>query len=142
MPYTLSSNLFIDDTVGSQNGALLRVRAIGFYNTTGAPTITLSMYIAGVMVATSGPMTAISNASSKTWVLDVDVWANSPGTCIGAPRATLTGPLSVEAGLQANTGLSAGGALTFSAKFSAASVSNNITISAFTVELLKAQAFL
>ena len=143
LPYSLPANSILDNTLGSQNGAVLRIRASGNYSTTGSPTLRLRFYLAGVLVADTGPATTVTNAAGQAWLVEADVMANSAATVLQmAPKFAIGPNVQVGVSMQSAVGLSAGGALTVTAQWGTASPSNTATYYAVTVELLKSLAFL
>ncbi len=142
MPYSLPAGSVVDDTIGAQNGFMLRVKAEGNYSTTGSPTLRLRMYLGGVFVCDTGAVTCVAGASNAQWTFEADLVTNSSANTLSiSPKFNIDNFIRVGITQAAAIGLSAGGALTFTATWGTASPSNTAKLLFFTVELLKSQAF-
>lgn len=71
--YTLPAN-FVD--VGSS----FRVKASGVFSTTGTPTLTLSLYLAGSTFCASQAITTASGATTTTWSVEFNLTVRAIGS--------------------------------------------------------------
>jgi hypothetical protein len=60
-------------------GKTIRVRASGYYSTTGTPTLRLRVLLGSVVVAGTGTQTTPSSAAQRGWSLDVMITCRSTG---------------------------------------------------------------
>src|SRR5215218_9481077 len=66
-----------------QNGSAVRFYASGVFSNTATPTLLLGVYyggIAGVALATSGPVTTTTGATNWQWRLELDTVIRTTGT--------------------------------------------------------------
>jgi|GEM_PF-4077171 len=146
LSYALPAGSFIDNTLGSQNGAVMRVKSWGSYTTSGTPALTIRLYMGSVapgnLLMTTGAIKTVTSPGGQPWRVDTDVIVNGPGsTSAAVPTVTIGASTQVVPTLQSAVGLSAGGSIILTAQWSAASASDAVTLGGFTVELLKSQFF-
>lgn len=140
--YTLPAKSILDNTQGSQNGAILRVKCNGSYSTTATPTLRLRMYFAGVLVADTTAITTLNNASNQSWHFQADLMAFTATQLLGSsPIFSIASNLQLGSGPIAAVGLSAGGAITVTATWGTASASNTIVMGSLSVELMKSLSY-
>lgn len=142
-PITLANSTSATSMIGSQYfgsavlpggwwiGKTIKIRASGYYGTTGSPALTITVLLGGVTVATISPA-VLTGASNDGWLLDYALTVASLTAVNGAGCFTDLGTSSAIIGGCASgqtTGLNFGTAQTLDLQFqwSVASASNTIT---------------
>ncbi len=127
-------------------GMQLRVRANGIVSTTGAPNLTMGVYlggVAGVALASTGAVSASANMTNQTWILSADLRVETAGptgtirtigSVIGAYFPSALMPATSSSGNSVTVDTSVPKILTIGAQWGTNSASNSIQLMQFLVE--------